>query len=310
MKERIIQVDYKHEGIRIDLFLSEINPDLTRSYIKKQINNGNVLLENNIVKANHKISCGETVVLRVPEPQPITTEPENIPIEIVYEDQHIVVVNKAKGMVVHPAPGHYKGTLVNALLYHCTSLSGINGELRPGIVHRIDKNTSGLLVVAKNDRAHQHLSQQIQDKTAGRIYWALVHGKLKEDHGVINQPIARDSKDRKKMGIVRNGYGRHAITHYKVIQYYEKYTLVELKLDTGRTHQIRVHLKYLGHPIVGDPEYGIKKKHFKLSGQLLHAKQLALIHPSTQEKMTFHAELPDDFENILKKIEMSKICNS
>jgi 23S rRNA pseudouridine1911/1915/1917 synthase len=307
MQKLIFEVASPYDGYRIDLFLSEINSNFTRSFVKKQITDGNVFYQNKTVKPNQKIKVGEIVSLHLQEPQAISTQPENIPIDIVYEDNDIVVINKAKGMVVHPAPGNYSGTLVNALLYHCTSLSGINGEVRPGIVHRIDKNTSGLLVVAKNDQAHQHLSQQIQNKTAGRIYWALAHGKMKQDTGTINQPIARDSKDRKLMSIARNGNGRHAVTNFAVIQRYEKYTLVELSLETGRTHQIRVHLKYLGHPIVGDPEYGLKKKHFNLSGQLLHAKKLLLVHPVTKQQMEFYAELPEDFNHVLEKIKMSKI---
>jgi 23S rRNA pseudouridine1911/1915/1917 synthase len=239
------------------------------------------------------------VQVSVPEAEPITAAPEDIPLDILYEDKDIIVVNKARGMVVHPASGVYSGTLVNALLHHCQDLSGINGEIRPGIVHRLDKDTSGVMVCAKNDTAHLDLAEQIRTKTAHRTYWAIVHGNIKEEAGIIKGDIGRHPTDRKKMAIVREN-GKPAVTHFKVLERFGEYTLVECKLETGRTHQIRVHMTSIGHPLVNDPKYGPKKSSpFAIQGQALHSLQLTLTHPVTKEEMTFTAPVPSDMEKIL-----------
>ncbi|WP_066648588.1 RluA family pseudouridine synthase [Christensenella timonensis] len=286
---------------RLDSFLAGAFPQYTRSYLKQLIMDGGVLLNEKPAKASMKVKAGDEIVLDVPRRQATDILPEDIPLTIVYQDEDIAVVNKAQGMVTHPAPGNYTGTLVNALLYQLEDLSGINGELRPGIVHRLDKDTSGLLVVAKNDEAHKSLSTQIEEKTASRVYQALVYGNIKADEGVITTQIGRDPRDRKKMAVLRSG-GREAVTQYKVLARYEGYTLVECTLKTGRTHQIRVHLKHLGFPVVGDPVYTKKKDKFGLRGQLLHACKLGLTHPRTGERMEFSAPLPDYFENVLRSL--------
>lgn len=288
-------------GTRLDAFLAGELPQYTRSYLRQLIDNGNVLLNGKQVKASAKTKAGDVVILDVPQQQEIDVVAEDIPLCIVYQDEDIAVINKAQGMVTHPAVGNYNGTLVNALLYHLKDLSGINGELRPGIVHRLDKDTSGLLVVAKNDEAHRSLSKQIEEKTANRVYQALVFGNIKADEGVIVTHIGRDPRDRKKMAVLRSG-GREAVTQYKVLARYEGYTLVECTLKTGRTHQIRVHLKHMGFPVVGDPVYTKKKDKFGLAGQLLHACRLGLDHPRTGERMEFYASLPDYFEKVLASL--------
>ena len=289
----------EEKGQRLDVFVVERFPELSRSHVQKLIEQGNVLVDGMVRKANYKLRGGEAVQVTVPQAEPISVEPEDIPLDILYEDKDIIVVNKARGMVVHPASGVYSGTLVNALLYHCRDLSGINGEIRPGIVHRLDKDTSGVMVCAKNDTAHLDLAEQIRTKTAHRTYWAIVHGNIKEEAGIIKGDIGRHPTDRKKMAIVREN-GKPAVTHFKVLERFGEYTLVECKLETGRTHQIRVHMTSIGHPLVNDPKYGPKKSSpFAINGQALHSLQLTLTHPVTKEEMTFTAPLPTDMEKIL-----------
>jgi len=287
-------------GQRLDVFLAHIFPDITRSHIQNLIKQNFVRSEGKSLKPNHRVKEGEEFLVTFPDPVDISLEPENIDIEIIYEDEDLVVINKPQGMVVHPAAGNPSGTLVNALLYHCDHLSGINGKVRPGIVHRIDKDTSGLLVVAKNDFSHQHLAKQIKEKTATRVYWALVDGKLKEGTRTINAPIGRHPTDRKKMAVVPRG--RQAVTHIRVLESFEDATLIEAKLETGRTHQIRVHLAHIGFPVMGDPCYGRKKQKFHLLGQALHAKYLSFVHPTKGGLMEFDAPLPQYFQDILEKL--------
>jgi len=289
----------EEKGQRLDVFVVERFPELSRSHVQKLIEQGNVLVDRIVRKANYKLRGGEAVQVTVPQAEPISVEPEDIPLDILYEDKDIIVVNKARGMVVHPASGVYSGTLVNALLFHCQDLSGINGEIRPGIVHRLDKDTSGVMVCAKNDTAHLDLAEQIRTKTAHRTYWAIVHGNIKEEAGIIKGDIGRHPTDRKKMAIVREN-GKPAVTHFKVLERFGEYTLVECQLETGRTHQIRVHMTSIGHPLVNDPKYGPKKSSpFAINGQALHSLQLTLMHPVTKEEMTFTAPLPTDMEKIL-----------
>lgn len=299
MEELIFTVD--ENNIRIDKFLTEKLDGITRSRIQKLIEDENVEVSGAVVKANYKVKCGDAVRVLIPEPQTTEAVPENIPLDIVYEDECMLVVNKPQGMVVHPAAGNYTGTLVNALLYYCPdTLSGINGEKRPGILHRIDKDTSGLLLVAKNDMAHQSLSQQIKAHSLTREYRALVHGNIKTDSGTINAPIGRHQTDRKKMTITQKN-SREAITHYKVLERFAGYTYISCRLETGRTHQIRVHMSSGGHSIVGDKTYGIKDK-FNLKGQLLHACRVGFIHPISGEYMEFMRDIPEYFEEVLRKI--------
>lgn len=287
------------DKIRADVFLAE-KSGLSRSRIKRLLDDGYCKIDGKAIKGNKTLKLGENVELSVPEEKNLDATPENIPIDIIYQDDDLAVINKPQGMTVHAGNGTSGGTLVNALLFHLDSLSGINGVIRPGIVHRIDKNTSGLLVVAKNDKAHVALSKQLEDKTCRRIYVALLEGNLKQDEGEIETFIGRDSANRTKMAVVKSG--RKAITDFKVLKRFNCYTLCEFSLKTGRTHQIRVHAKHMGHPIVGDPEYGYKNCKFNLNGQLLHARTLEFIHPSTGEKMTFNAPLPDYFEKVLKAV--------
>ena len=288
--------DEKFAGKRLDVVLTELS-GLTRSRIKKLCDENLAEINGKIAAAKTPLKAGDGITLKLPEEKPLAARPENIPLKIVYQDDCVAVIDKPQGMTVHAGNGVKEGTLVNALLFHLDSLSGINGVIRPGIVHRIDKNTSGLLVVAKNDKAHLFLSKQLQDKTCKREYVALLEGELKTDSGRIETEIGRNPKDRVKMAVVKNG--RKAITDYKVIKRYAGYTLCSFSLLTGRTHQIRVHAKYIGHPIVGDPEYGIKSNKFKLSGQLLHAEKLEFIHPETGEKVSFYSEIPDYFKETL-----------
>ncbi len=284
------------EAVRPDVFLAE-KLGKTRSAVKKLIDEGLVTVGGVPVKAGRTLKAGEEISVILPAAKKLDLEPENIPIGIVYQDADIAVINKPQGLTVHAGNGNESHTLVNALLYHLDSLSGINGVVRPGIVHRIDKDTSGLLVVAKNDAAHLSLAGQIQSKTCARIYLALLEGNVKEDSGTIATNIGRSDKNRTMMAVVERG--RRAVTHYEVLERFGNYTLVRFRLETGRTHQIRVHAKYIGHPVVGDPVYGYKNQKFKLNGQLLHAETLSLDHPVTGERMTFHAPLPDYFENVL-----------
>ncbi len=286
-------------GKRADVFLAE-QTNLTRSYLKKIFDLDFVRVLDCPIKSKYIIKGEVEFILSLPEVETSYAEPENIPIDVVYQDEDIAVINKAQGMTVHAGNGNKDKTLVNALLYHIDNLSGINGVIRPGIVHRIDKNTSGLLVVAKNDKAHLSLAKQIENKTCKRIYVALLEGVLKEDEGTIETFIGRDPKCRTKMAVTKSG--RKAITDFKVIKRFSKNTLCEFSLKTGRTHQIRVHAKYKGHPVVGDPEYGYKNQKFKLNGQLLHAKTLQFVHPTTGKTVTFNAPIPDYFEKILNSI--------
>ena len=286
---------------RLDAYLAEEYPQFSRSFLKSLIEQEHITLNGERTKAGTKVKEGDEIVLRLPEVEGTSVAPQDIPLEIVYQDSDIAVINKPQGMVTHPAPGNYDGTLVNAILYQIGDLSGINGELRPGIVHRLDKDTSGLLVIAKNDAAHKALSEQIADKKARRIYWALVYGNIKANDGVVDTLIGRDPRDRKKMAVLKAG-GREAVTRYRILERYGEYTLVECELETGRTHQIRVHMKHIGHPVAGDPVYSRQKDRFGLSGQLLHARKLELTHPRTGERMIFEAPLPEYFTAVLAKL--------
>lgn len=287
---------------RADIYLSGRLEGVTRSAIKKIIDEGGLTINGKAAKSSQKINAGDKVILTLPDPKESTVRAENIPLDIIYQDSDLAVINKPQGMTVHLGNGNSGGTLVNALLYNLDSLSGINGVIRPGIVHRIDKNTSGLLVVAKNDAAHLSLSRQIENKTCRRTYLALLEGNLKTDQGTVTTYIGRSPADRVKMAVVPPGKGKIAITDYKVIKRYVGYTLCRFDLKTGRTHQIRVHAKYINHPVVGDDVYGLKSNKFHLSGQLLHAFRLSFIHPTTGEEMTFEAPLPGYFAEVLKKL--------
>lgn len=291
-------------GQRADVGLASLL-ELTRSNMQKLLEDGRAVKGSKVLKANYKLKLGDEIIVTLPEPQPLDVQPENIPIDIIYEDEDVVVVNKARGMVVHPAAGNYNGTLVNALLYHCKNLSGINGVIRPGIVHRLDKDTSGIMICAKNDAAHVSLSEQIQSKTAKRTYMAVVRGNIKTDSGVIKTLIARDKNDRKKMAVVKED-GRNAVTEYEVMERFGKYTIVKCKLLTGRTHQIRVHMEYLGYPLVGDPKYSPKKTPFAINGQALHSLTLDFIHPRTGEQMHFEAPLPEDMHKIVTRLRLGQ----
>ena len=284
---------------RADIYLSE-KMGFTRSHIKMLCDEGNLTVNGKIAKSNKKLKVGDEIVFTVPENKPLDLEPKNIPLDIVYEDEDLAVINKPQGMTVHAGNGTKGDTLVNALLYHLDNLSGINGVIRPGIVHRIDKNTSGLLVVAKNDKTHVALAKQLENKTCHREYVALLEGVLKNDSGRIETFISRDKNNRTKMAV--SSFGRKAITDYKVLERFNNFTLCEFSLKTGRTHQIRVHAKHLGHPVVGDIEYGYKNQKFKLNGQLLHARRLEFVHPSTGNTVSFEAPIPDYFMEIIKKV--------
>ena len=306
MKEYFI--DHNTEGQRLDRYLSEELEDRSRSYIQKLIKEEYVKVNQKPVKSNYRLSFEDRVEVTMPEAKEPDIEPEDIPLDIVYEDTDILIINKPKGMVVHPAAGHYSGTLVNAILYHCQDdLSTINGVLRPGIVHRIDMDTTGSLVVCKNDMAHQSLSEQLKEHSIQRIYVAIVHGNIKEDSGTVNAAIGRHPTDRKKMSThCKNG--RNAVTHYKVLERFGEYTYIQCQLETGRTHQIRVHMASIGHPLVGDEVYGPKKCPFKgLQGQTLHAKTLGVIHPRTGEYLEVNAPLPEYFTDLLDRLR-NKCC--
>ena len=291
------------EGERLDAFLARSVPDLTRSAAQRLLERGAVTLRGRAAKKNDKTRLGDSLTVCLPEPQPVDLVPQNIPLDVIYEDDDVIVVNKPVGLVVHPAPGHPDGTLVNALLYHCgTSLSGINGELRPGIVHRIDRDTSGLIVAAKNDRAHLALAAQLQDHSLARVYEAVAVGGCREDCGTVDAPLGRHPVDRKKMAVDRKN-GREAVTHWSVLARYPGYTHVECRLETGRTHQIRVHLASIGHPLLGDTVYGSKKPWPGLAGQCLHARRLRFVHPSTGEPLELECPLPDWFRDVLEKLE-------
>lgn len=300
MSEHTHVVSPGEAGLRLDVAVSRFFPAITRSQAQRLIQANQVTVEDEPQKCNYKIRLGQRVVVVILPPVASDALPEDIPLTVVYEDSDIVVVNKAAGLVVHPAAGNWRGTLVNALLYHVDGLSGIGGEERPGIVHRLDKDTSGLLVVAKNDFSHAHLVRQLASRTMGREYLALLHGRLRQENGTVDVPIGRHPLRRKEMAVRSDG--RPARTHYEVIEFFAKYTLVKCKLDTGRTHQIRVHMTYIGHPIVGDPVYGPRRSAFGLSGQLLHAEKLVLVHPRREEKMTFVCGLPPVFADTLARL--------
>lgn len=296
----IIKLDVYESDInnRLDVFISKKTEGHSRSYIKKIIDDGMVKVNGNIKKSNYRLKAGEHIEVSIPKPIELELKAENINLDIVYEDDYILVVNKPQGMVVHPAHGNYSGTLVNALLNHCTNLSGINGVIRPGIVHRIDKDTSGIIVVAKTNEAHMKLSEQLKEHKINRKYVALLEGRMKIESGTIDAPLGRHPLDRKKMTVV-NKNGKNAITHFKILELYESNTLIEAQLETGRTHQIRVHMAYCGHPVVGDTVYGYKKQKFKLRGQLLHAKTLGFLHPHSNEYMEFDVPIPNYFEEVI-----------
>ena len=301
MEIRTLQVNPENAGERLDAFLAEQLEDVTRSAAAKLCAGGSVTREGKPLAKNYRLTGGETIAVVLPDPEPMDAVAQDIPLDVVYEDADVIVVNKPKGLVVHPAPGHPDGTLVNALLYHCAgSLSGIGGALRPGIVHRIDRDTSGLIIAAKNDYAHQCLSAQLQDHSLARTYECVVVGNLKADSGTVDAPIGRHPVDRKKMAVVANG--RPAITHWEVIARYPGYTHVRCKLETGRTHQIRVHMAHIGHPILGDTVYGAKKAVPGLQGQCLHAVGLRFIHPRTGEAVECACPLPEEFQEVLRKL--------
>ena len=302
MEPILLKTTEESRGKRLDAYLADTLDELTRSAAANLIEAGAVLVDGKPAAKSYKISGSETVEITLPEPEPIDAMPQDIPLDVVYEDGDVIVVNKPSGMVVHPAPGHADGTLVNALLYHCgESLSGIGGALRPGIVHRIDRDTSGLIIAAKNDAAHQSLTSQLSDHTLGRTYECIVTGNLREDAGTVDAPIARHPTDRKKMAVVAGG--RNAVTHWEVIARYPGYTHVRCRLETGRTHQIRVHMAYLGHPILGDTVYGNKKEVPGLTGQCLHAVGLQFLHPRTGELVQLSCPLPEEFTKMLRKID-------
>lgn len=289
-------------GLRLDSFLADAVPELSRAQAQKLIADGRVLLGGSAVRKNHRTAAGERFEVTLPAVQEMAeAQPENIPLDIVYEDEDVLVVNKPRGLVVHPAAGHWSGTLVNALLYHCRDLSGIGGVMRPGIVHRIDKDTSGLLIVAKNDFAHQHLSAQLKDHTLRRCYEAVACGGFREDCGTIDAPIGRHPTDRKKMAVTERN-SRNAVTHWEVLARYRGYTHLRLRLETGRTHQIRVHMAWQNHPLLGDTVYGAKKPAFGLEGQCLHARELTFLHPRTGQPMTVTSELPAYFRDVLERL--------
>ena len=290
------------QQMRLDKYLAEQFPEQTRSYLQKLIKDGEVTVNGKNVKTGYQLSKGDEVSVNIPEPKELDVEPQKMDLDIVYEDDDVILVNKPKGMVVHPAPGHTTDTLVNGLLYHCKdNLSGINGVARPGIVHRIDRDTTGILIVCKNDMSHNSIAAQLKEHSINRRYRALVHGNLKDDTGTVEGPIGRHPIERKKMAINEKN-GKPAVTHYTVLERFGNYTLIECKLETGRTHQIRVHMTSIGHPLVGDEVYGPAKCPFKLQGQCLHAMVLGFVHPRTEEYMEFSADLPDYFEDLLRKL--------
>ncbi|QAS51077.1 RluA family pseudouridine synthase [Halobacillus litoralis] len=303
MSEKYV-VTENDQSKRIDKLLTEVIPDSSRSQIQGWLKDHVVLVDGKPVKSNYKVQPDDTITWAVPEPEPMDILPEKVDLHIVYEDEDVIVVNKPSGMVIHPSAGHHSGTLVNALLYHCTDLSGINGVERPGIVHRIDKDTSGLIMVAKNDRAHKSLAEQLSKKTVERKYEAIVHGEIHHEYGTIEAPIGRDTKDRQKMAVVDGG--RDAVTHFRVLRHFTDFTLVECTLETGRTHQIRVHMRYISHPLAGDPKYGPRKT-LDLNGQALHAKSLGFEHPRTGEWKKFEVEPPQDFKETLSYLETKEL---
>ena len=301
MEPILLRASEESKNQRLDAFLASSLDGLTRSQATRLIESGEVAVNGRAVSKSYKLAGGEDIAVTLPEPEPVEAVPQDIPLDVVYEDADVIVVNKPSGMVVHPAPGHPDGTLVNALLYHCAgTLSGVGGALRPGIVHRIDRDTSGLIIAAKNDAAHQYLSAQLADHTLARTSECIVVGKLREDRGTVDAPIARHPTDRKRMAVIAGG--REAVTHWEVIARYPGYTHVRCRLETGRTHQIRVHMAYIGHPILGDTVYGAKKEVPGLTGQCLHAVGLRFLHPRTHEVVELSCPLPDEFTRMLQKI--------
>lgn len=297
------EVSEYEKGERLDVFLAKELKEVSRSNIQKLISDGQVTVNQKSVKTNYKLKTSDRIIVNIPEAKPLELTAEDIPLDVLYEDNDIIVINKTRGMVVHPATGNYSGTLVNALLEHCDDLSGINGVARPGIVHRLDKDTSGVMIAAKSDRAHISLAHQIKEHTASRRYLTIVHGNIKEEQGVIKGPIGRHPSNRKKMAVTFVN-SKEAITNFRILERFGDYTFVECKLETGRTHQIRVHMAYIGHPVVGDPKYGPERGHFTIAGQALHSTELTIKHPVTGESMIFTADLPDDMQTIL--IELRK----
>ena len=302
MERKRLTVAPEEEALRLDILLSRRVEGLSRSAAQRLLEEGQVSFGGRPLKKNHKLRAGEDLEFCLPDPVPMDARPQDIPLDIVYEDGDVAVINKPRGMVVHPAPGNPDGTVVNALLAHCgQSLSGVGGAIRPGIVHRIDKDTSGLLIIAKNDRAHLALSAQLKDRTLSRVYEAVAIGSLKEDRGTVDASIGRSLRDRKKMAVVPDG--RRAVTHYQVLARYPGYTYLRCRLETGRTHQIRVHMAYLGHPLAGDPVYGPKSDPYQLGGQCLHARELTFVHPTTGQTVHLTCPLPDWFSDFLRKLE-------
>jgi len=287
------------KGERLDKVITGLNSEWSRSQVQQWIRDGHIEVNKNREKANYKCDVNDYIEITIPEPEPLNIEPEQMDLDIYFEDSDVLVVNKPKGMVVHPAPGHFTGTLVNGIMAHCHDLSGINGIMRPGIVHRIDKDTSGLLMVAKNDAAHVSLVNQLVEKSVTRKYFALVHGVIPHDHGTIDAPIGRDKEDRQSMTVIEGG--KHAVTHFSVLERFGEFSYVECVLETGRTHQIRVHMKYIGYPLVGDPKYGPRKT-MNMNGQVLHAGILGFVHPRTKEYMEFSAPIPEYFSDLLENL--------
>lgn len=301
----IYLVGMEDVGMRLDVFVTSRGEQLSRSFVQKLIVDGAITVNQLATRANYRVKAGDSVAVSAPPPVELQVCPEPIPLDIYYEDSDVVVVNKPRGMVVHPAEGNCTGTLVNALLEHCRDLSGINGVLRPGIVHRIDKDTSGLLMVAKNDLAHEHLAGQLKEHTVRRGYVALIHGVPASERGVVDAPIGRDPRDRQKMAVTSRN-SKPAVTHYRVLDWSGNYTFLKLRLETGRTHQIRVHMAYIGHPLVGDTRYGLSKPHFGLKGQFLHAYRLGFKHPRSGDYLEFRAPLPAELDDILHKLGINK----
>ena len=300
MNEIVMEITPEMEGERIDKCISNYLESLSRSYIQKIIKDGKAYVNDAVVKANYKVKVDDKVQFEIPDCEEPDIPPQDIPLDILYEDKDILIVNKPKDMVVHPAPGHYEGTLVNAIMFHCKDeSSGINGVLRPGIVHRIDKDTTGSIIICKNDEAHRKIAQQLKEHSITRKYRAIVYGRIMEEEGTVNAPIGRHPTDRKKMAINEKN-GKPAVTHYKVLERFDKYTYIECQLETGRTHQIRVHMTSIGHPLLGDEVYGNAKCPFKLEGQTLHAMTIGFIHPTTGEYVEYEAPLPEYFEHLLQ----------
>lgn len=301
LEDNEISIVCDKDNERIDIYIASQLNDMSRSSVQKLIMDGNITVNEKKRKSNYKVKLNDVIHIILPEPEVLDIVAEDIPIEIIYEDDDLAVINKPQGMVVHPAPGHYSGTLVNALMYHLKNLSSINGIMRPGIVHRLDMNTSGLMLVAKNDKSHNFLAQCLKEHSINRIYYALVEGNIKEDNGTVDAPLGRSEKDRKKRTVTYKN-SKTAVTNFWVLERYGSYTLLKLKLETGRTHQIRVHMKYIGHPVVGDDVYGSKTNKFNLKGQLLHSKSVGFVHPTAKKYMEFDSELPDYFKKVLRII--------